>query len=390
MADVFDELDIFDELDPYAPQDIPLGEMQASQLASYEEGKPIGRAGLELFGTGVGTLAKLPTLGTAPTEALGYAAGSKAADLIYGEDTGSFAQKTAEGLMWAGIPRAIGKLATPVAKSVMKRAIKIPPAQAKAAVRERAVETLLSERIGLSKVGLSKTIRKIGSLDNEIEQAISAASQGQKTIDADTLYTYIAKVKHSKELSRSPDAAVQRQILESLEQSLRSHSYFSEGKITLEDAHQLKKGIYEQLNTFYRNAEKQGKSVGASIVDQTKKVGKASYANALREEIIDTPGVPKDIVAKLKKEGGLVNAKRWAERAVNRAENHDIITFNDVLLGTLIDGGIPKTVGIRILRAPRVQSRLAIWFADLARPATKRALQVGLTLEKPGQDLLTP
>ena len=97
------------------------------------------------------------------------------------------------------------------------------------------------------------------------------------------------------------------------------------------------------------------------------------------------PTVPKEASTWLSREANVVNAMRWIERRANVAANLDPITFNDVLLGGLIREGVPAAIGIRILRAPAVQSQLGIWMAKSA--PLRQPLQSGAIATK---NLLSP
>jgi hypothetical protein len=362
--------------------DIPM--MEITEKEAGQNIETLVRTGVEGIGMGLGALLGSfgGPAGTYAGGTAGYVGGKRVGNILYGTPQDTLQQDVAEGGLFAAIGPVVEGLA-PAGRSMVGRALKIPPKQANIKVRGKAVRSLVAEDLGLSERGLDKAIKQIDQLDNQVSAAINTATIDGATADVKVLMDRLDALK--PKFSNRANPKEYYNIIDQVKAEIATHPSTiivgDEIKIPLNKAHELKKGLYQEIDSYYANiASSEPKKLAAS---QTESVAKAATANALREEVIKQ--IPKEAGEALAREAGLMNAKKWINRAVARAGNHDIITFNDVLLGTLVDAGIPKTVGIRILRSPRVQARIGILLTQVA-PAGK-AIQYGAVAT---ENLLTP
>lgn len=356
--------------------DIPM--MEITEKEAGENIETLVRTGLE--GIGMAGGAALGSFG-GPAGAYaggtaGYVGAKRIGNLLYGTPQDTLMKDVAEGGTFAAVGPIVEALG-PAGRSMVGRALKIPPKQANVPTRAKAVRSLIAEDLGLSERGLTKAIKKIDELDNQVSAAIKEASMGGESVNVQVLVDRLDALKPKFANRANPKEYYH--IIDQVKTEIATHPYTvtvgDEIRIPLQKAHELKKGLYQEIDSYYVNiTSSEPKKIAAA---QTESVAKSAVANSLREEILNNPLIPKDVASKLSREAGLMNSKKWINRAVARAGNHDIITFNDVLLGTLVNAGIPKTIGIRILRSPRVQARIGILLSQLGKRSVGKAVQYG-------------
>ena len=291
-------------------------------------------------------------------------------------------QDTAEGLGFAAIPPAVAQVGKGIygaGKQVISRAAKIPPTKANATVRNKFATDVIKEDIGLSDKGLAKAVDNIGALDDDIGYALSRASVGtgpDAMIDVNKVSNNLRVLKHK--FANRPNPQEYYSIIDGVEQELLNNPKVVNGQIHVSDAHALKKGYYQELDDFYSKI--QGAEPPKIKQAQIENASKAMIAHTLRQEALAIPGIPAEIADKLGREASLMNVKRFMGRALNRAGNYDIVSFNDVLLGDLVAEGIPGVLAARIIRAPRTQVRIGIILGQMGK-ATSSIPAVGKTVQ---------
>lgn len=350
---------------PYEAGGMPTGAEVKKQT------EPYGRAGLEIGGQIGGGL--LGAAGGPPGviagETAGYVGGTYAGDLVYGPTDRSLGRRVAEGAAFSIAPRALFGAAEHLGKGAVRSALKIPPTQVKKKVADQVVDTIVKENM---RVGL-KGVRKGEAVIQDVERSLNdvlRSSTGR--IDATVLSDAVEAQK--ARFADFSDPQAMYEALDGIKAKIMSHPKLQAGTISLADAQTLKKGLYKELKSFYKNT--QALTPNAQMASNAESVGKAAWAESLRNNIVNDPTIPADAVNWLKREGNVINAMRWIERRANVGANMDPITFNDVLLGGLISDGMPAAIAIRFLRMPAVQSQIGIYMAKSA--AARGPVQAGV------------
>lgn len=95
------------------------------------------------------------------------------------------------------LPKAAAAGLTPrgAPASMYESAVKFPPAQVPREVRERAVETALSERVMPTYAGIDKINDMLGDLDVRINDLINTADKSGKTISRRALYSELSELR---------------------------------------------------------------------------------------------------------------------------------------------------------------------------------------------------
>jgi hypothetical protein len=91
-----------------------------------------------------------------------------------------------------------------------------------------------------------------------------------------------------------------------------------------DEAQKLKKGIYRELDRFYSNS--QGLTPNKAIASNVESVGKAAWAESLKEQILKSPDIPAEVADKLSRESGILNGKKMYTQA-ECCRNMDPITL---------------------------------------------------------------
>lgn len=342
------------------------------------------RAALEIGGqTAGGALGTLlmPGAGTFVGETGGYALGSKAADLLLGENTGTLAQKAGEGALFSAIPMGIGKGIERLGRGAVRSALKIPPTQISPKAAERVVDTTIKENLRVGAGGVNKAEKIIKSVEKNLDDVLSKSGS---EIDTVKFIQAIDDVRPKFRFSSDPVAA--NAVLDDVANLAMNHPEVKNGKIPIQAAQQLKKGLYQELKGFYHS--KQALAPKSAIASSTEEVGKAAWANSVRNEVMSDPTIPREAAEWLQRESNVVNALQWIKRRSNVGANMDPITFNDVLLGGLLREGVPYAVAVRFARSPAVLSQAGIYMAKGGKKAGK-VLRTGATLLYSNPNLLS-
>ena len=344
---------------------VRIGMETGGQLLGGLGGAAVGTA----VAPGAGTL-----MGGISGETVGYAAGSKGADLLFGEDTGSWGRKLSEGAAFSVVPRVLSSGVKALGEGAVRSALKIPPTQTSEESARSAVDTIIKENLRIGEGGVTKGTGIIKGMEEQIDSVLKKSGSSVNVSD-------IADVIESQKprFAYSSDPKSMESALDSIKEKALNHPSVVDGKLSLSEAQKLKKGLYRELHGFYKNLS--SLEPNKQMAWNASSVGTASWAEGLRKSIMSDPTVPSEATTWLKREANVINAMRWIERRANVAANLDPITFNDVLLGGLIREGVPAAVGIRILRAPAVQSQIGIWMAKGA-PALGQPLRAGAIASK--------
>ena len=333
----------------------------------------------QVAGGALGTMAA-PGVGTIAGETGGYALGSKGADLLLGEDTGSWKQKLGVGAALSMIPMGIGKAVGKLGRGAVRSALKIPPTQVSPKAAGKVVDTAIKENLRVGAGGVSKAEQIIQSTEKELNSVLSKS--GSK-IDTSKFVQAIDDIRPKFRFSSDPAGA--DSVLDDVANMAMNHPEVINGQIPIATAHKLKKGLYQELKGFYGN--RQSLTPKSAIAASTEEVGKAAWANSVRNEVMTDPTIPKEAVDWLQRESNVVNALQWIKRRSNVGANMDPITFNDVLLGGLLREGVPYAVAVRFARSPAVLSQAGIYAARYGKGAGK-ALRSATTAVVP--NLLSP
>jgi hypothetical protein len=290
-------------------------------------------------------------------------------DAAYG-DIGTPGGYAVEGLLNTVLPAGTAKLLDRFGRGAVRSALKIPPTQISAPAAERVVDTAIKENLRVGAGGVAKAEKIIQGVEKQLDDILSKSGS---TIDSVKFVQAIDDIRPKVKFSSDPVAA--NAVLDDVANLAMNHPEVVNGKIPIHAAQQLKKGLYQELKGFYGNM--QSLAPKSAIAASTESVGKAAWANSLRNEIMSDPTIPKEATDWLQREANVVNALQWIKRRSNVAANMDPITFNDVLLGGLLREGVPYAVAVRFARSPAVLSQVGIWMAK-ASPKAAAPLQAGV------------
>lgn len=268
-----------------------------------------------------------------------------------------------------GLPgKAVGAIretigATKLPEELYSRTMKMPPGSLREEGRARVVNTLVrEERLPLGKA-TSQKIREItkttgDSIDGTLAGLVK--TQGSE-IDISVLVKSLDELK--KTYKNRPNPQPYYDAIDAVKQDYLNHSYInSGGKISLIDAHDLKKGTYQEIQSYYMKQQKPetGRIGIQNDVDASAKAGAAS---ALRQAILEHPDVPASVKTDLTRQAGVMNARKWVERATNRGGNLDPVSLSGMMFGILVEKGFAPVAAWRIAASQPVMSRLAIGLA---------------------------
>ncbi len=355
-------------------------------------GMAIGGATGALAGGGVASAISAPILAGG-----GYALGRRGyrelESGLYGtkeprseESVGRTLGEIKEGALLEVGGQALGKGIGTIAKStvpesIMSRTMKMPPGSLKAESREKVLETMVrQEKLPLGKKTLPKMNEMIAEIDDGIAKTLENISSQGGSIDANSMSRALDKLKTRFANRSNPKEYYD--VIDSVKQDYISHSFVNRGQLSLSDAQKLKKGTYEEIQAYYGKLHKP-ETGRVGIKNDIEAQAKAEVAKTLRQEVLNHPDVPESIRKSMGKEAGLMNARKWVERAVNRGQNLDPINLSGMLFGVLVEGGVSKAVAYRIAMSQPVMSRLAIGIAKVQpilskiAPVAKEGLKAG-------------
>ena len=279
-----------------------------------------------------------------------------------------------------------GISATELPESLYARTMKIPPGSLREEGRERVLKTLVREEgLPLGKNTVDKMNVTIKELDTDIGNVIKNVSKQGADIDINTVMNGLENLK--KNYRNRPDPQAYYDAIDAAKQEYSNHAFVNQGRISLADAHDLKKGTYAEIQDYYMKQQKP-ETGRIGVKNDIDAVAKAEAAKVLREEVLNHPGVPSVVKEQMSKEAGLMNARKWVERATNRGGNLDPVSLSGFLFGIMVEKGMPATAAWRIATSQPVMSRIAIGLAGGSETlkamgkVTKPAINIGYLEEK--------
>ena len=297
---------------------------------------------------------------------------------------GSISRKAGEltnPLSWPGDIGGLvrkGISATGLPKSLFERTMKIPPGSVKQAKRESIIDTMVSkEGLPLGKGTVPKMNQMIKELDDGITGTLNnVVSQTGANLDINVVSNALDSLK--QKFSNRPNPQRYYDIIDNVKDDYVNHAYVNKGRLDIAKAHDLKKGTYQEIAEWYKKSDKP-ETGRVGIQNQPEAIAKDTAARALREAIVNHPDVPEGLKNQLSKEAGLMEARRWVERAVNRGQNIDPIRLSSILFGMLVEHGVPGAIAFQWAGSQPALSRFAIWL----KKGSKTIQDIG-EIAKPG------
>lgn len=343
----------------------------------YGAGRALARTGIEGVGTTLGAAggAAVPIPGsTLVGGGVGYAGGKRVADFLLGDQSDNSMSGIGQDVALGGLMQGAGSLASKipfvknliapkaagigpeatsvplqsVGTSLMEKAMKIPPS-IPSSVRNETISTMLEGKIPVSKRALSATKDVIGSLNTQIDNAISASpSQGRAILTTDVLGP-VMELKNTL-LNTVGGRRLGTQIDELVQEFVGT-----EGQtMTVARAQQLKQNTNKLLNAKGAYGELEAATVEA----------KKQIVRGLKDQI--SAKVPEIAGLNLQyKQAKMV--EKALERAVNRTGNWDAIGLVSTVAGAgagaatgTVAGAAKAAALMQVIKGPYLQSRLAI------------------------------
>ncbi len=270
-------------------------------------------------------------------------------------------------------------------EEIYARAMKIPPGSLRQEDRAKVINTLVrNEELPLGKWTREKINIAVKDIDSKIQNTLDVLSTQGKSIDINTITNSLDNLK--LEFKNRPNPQKYYNVIDRVKTEYINHAFNNNGQIKLSDAQALKKGTYTELENFYaKGAKPETGRVG--IRNDIEAAAKAKAASTIRESILQHPDVPAEVRDLLSREAGLMQARKWVERAANRGANLDIASLGSMAFGILVEHGVPAATAYRIATFPAVQSRLALFLAhgsetaqkvgDIVRTTSPSAFQAG-------------
>lgn len=259
-----------------------------------------------------------------------------------------------------GVRKLISK--TEIPESLYARTMKMPPGSLREEGRASVLQTLVrEEQLPLGKQTLVKVKQIVNDLDNRITKTLEDLSQQGSTVDINVVVNALDDLKQT--YKNRPNPQPYYDAVDAVKADYINHSFSRQGKLTLTDAQALKKGTYQEIQSYYLKQQKP-ETGRIGIQNDVDAASKAKAAAALRQAVLDEPSVPQGIKTAMKREAGLMNARKWVERATNRGKNLDPISLSGMLFGVLAEKGIPGAAAWRIAVSQPVMSRFAIWLGS--------------------------
>lgn len=286
--------------------------------------------------------------------------------LAKGTKVGAIASKTGElanplgwpGKVASGARQAVGTTGLP--ESIYARVMKIPPGSVNQEMRSKILTTLTKdEGLRLGKNLPSKMSSTISEIDSNITDTLqNVVAQRGSSVPINVVENALDSIK--PRFANRPNPQAYYDIIDQVKDEFMNHSFVNQGNVALDKANQLKKGTYTEISDYYK--KKQSPETGrAGIQNQVEAVSKDTAARALRDAIVNHPDVPDILKEQLGREAGLLNARRWVERAVNRGQNIDPIRLSGMLYGMLVQGGMPAAMAYQVALSQPAMSQIAIW-----------------------------
>lgn len=273
------------------------------------------------------------------------------------------------GELIGGARQAVG--ATGIPEWMMTKVLKTPPGEVGQKVKASISSTVVNEGKMVTKNLPAKMSATIARLDNDINDTLNLlTASGAKKVNLNQVSRALNDLK--LKYKDFPNPQEYYDAIDQVKQAYLTHPNAAQGEISLIDAHNLKKGTYKEIGNWYRKTQgPETKRVG--IQTDIEAVAKDTAARALREAVINHPDVPDIVKTQLGREAGLMEARRWVERAVNKGENIDPVRLTTLLAGILIDNGVTPAIAYRIAGSQPAMSQIAIWL----KKGSQTAQQLG-------------
>lgn len=348
-------------------------------------GKALARTGIESAATTLGAAggALIPLPGTSIAGAgVGYAAGKRAADVIFGEpvDTtlAGIGKDVAVGSVMQGAGGLIGripgvnKILSPevasvgqkpvasrmlnrAAESVAEKTLKVPPSGKigfRTIDKTQAINTMLEEGARVTKGGLKKVQGMAEGLLDEMDNTI--ASNPNAMIRTDDILGPVSELRDwAKKTVNGDDLA--GEINAVIAKFKKQYG----DEITVTQAQEIKQNTNAWIRKSYGELK-------APMMEAQKQI-----VRGLRERI--AAEIP-EIAGINARYGELKNLEYALKRAVDRTGNWDWFSLSAGMAGTVVGGSTGSVMKAseavalwRLLKSPRVQSELALTLKRLGK-----------------------
>ncbi len=285
-----------------------------------------------------------------------------------------------------------------IPESIFLRTSKIPSGSVSQPIRQEIASTMVrKEKIPLGATSVDKMTNIVGELEPRITQALKNLSEGQvwkreiptpgtsitgmvetqlpysqgirtvpgQSIDVSKIANALDELKGKYKNSLDADAYFN--TIEEVKQKIINKAFNNDGKISLIEAHNIKKGIYGDIQSYYKKRQMpETGRVGIKSADEA--AAQAKVAQVIRQEILDNPLVPNMVKQDMAREAGIMQARKWVERATNRAGNLEVMDLSGMLFGVLVEHGVGGAIAWRVAKSQPVMSRLAISLAKTRKP----------------------
>ncbi len=259
--------------------------------------------------------------------------------------------------------KAAGSEKLGIPEKLYETAMKIPPGSLKAQERAKVIHTLLrEEKLALKPKAVERMSRDIERLDIGIEGTLEYISAQGANMDAADILNAIDGLKDQYKGMSNPDKYYK--ALDAVKDEYATHAFVSAieegGTIPLADANIMKKAAYQEVAQWYKKGQ-MPETGRVGIRNKPEAIAKAEAAKTIRQTILDHPEVPKHMKTELAREAGLMNARKWVERATNRGGNLDVIHLSGMMFGILVEKGVPGAVAFQWVK--NSQSQIAVKLA---------------------------
>jgi hypothetical protein len=253
----------------------------------------------------------------------------------------------------------VGK--TNIPEEIYARTMKMPPGSLGEEGRAKVMQTLVrEEKLPLGNETLSQINTITGELDEKITGVLKNLSAKGSEFGVNVVTNALDKLKNT--YRNRPNPQPYYDAIDAVKQDYITHSFVNEGKISLIDAHDLKKGTYQEIQSYYMKGQRP-ETGRVGIQNDIDSASKAKAAATLRDTILKHPDVPASVKTDLSRQAGLMNARKWVERATNRGGNLDPVSLSGLMFGILVEKGLPGVAAWRIATTQPVMSRLSLFLA---------------------------
>jgi len=313
---------------------------------------------------------------------------------------------------WISLVRK-GVGTTSIPEELYARTMKIPPGSLRDEGRQAVLKTLVrDEGLPLNSLTVKKINQDVGSLENKISgvlDSLSSKAPGVGTeIDVNSVVNSLDNIKkdyanrgnpeyYNRVIDRVKNDYIEHDFVKRLDQEVTTVQPSSildqngqpmqvpvttieqvpTGMSSIADANQLKKGIYAEIEAYYKKGQKP-ETGRAGIRNDVEAATKAKMASLLRDSIVSNPEVPGTVRLDLSRQAGLLNARKWVERATNRAGNLDVVSLSGMAFGVLVEKGLPGAIAYKIATSQNVLSRIAVGLAQGSK--TMQSIGSGLKI----------